>query len=109
MNIKNEKGIVALPFPLPVTIAAVSATKTGVACVVAFKSLFSIVLLAAIWHIPAWDKAKQNHTEVQYQASEMWPQQVFDKLPGGGSHAITMVSGGNGGNFAGGNSGIIAE
>lgn len=38
---------------------------------------------AAFWHVPAWSKAKANHTEAAYQSQKMWPQQWFAKLPGG--------------------------
>ena len=67
---------------------------------------FSPIILAATWHIPAWTTAKHNHTEVQYQAQEMFPQKLFDKLSSK-PHTITMISGGNSGNFVGGNSGLV--
>lgn len=38
---------------------------------------------AAVWHIPAWSKAKAEHKEAEYQSQKMWPQQEFAKLPGG--------------------------
>jgi hypothetical protein len=44
---------------------------------------FSPLIIACIWHMPAWELAKANHTERAYQQQEMWPQQLFDKLPGG--------------------------
>jgi hypothetical protein len=50
---------------------------------ISFEALWGAIALACIWHIPAWEKAKANHTEATYQAQEMWPQQLFDKLPGG--------------------------
>jgi hypothetical protein len=43
-------------------------------------TFFSPVIIAAIWHIPAWEQAKANHTEAAYQAQQMWPQQFFAKL-----------------------------
>lgn len=48
-----------------------------------FKLAFMGIAAACIWHIPAWEKAKANHTEKEYQAQKMWPQQWFAKLPGG--------------------------
>ena len=35
---------------------------------------FSIIAAACIWHIPAWEQAKANHTEAAYQSQKMWPQ-----------------------------------
>lgn len=64
----------------------------------AFKLAFIALLGACVWHIPAWDQAKATHTEAIYQAQQMWPQQVFNKVP---NTAITYKEG-NGGNFAGG-------
>lgn len=58
---KNEKGIIA-PFAVVIQVAFVA---TGI---------------AALWHIPAWEEAKANHKEAQYQSSQMWPQQEFAKL-----------------------------
>ena len=92
----NKKGIAC--------VAAVAATSI-IPAVVVFQVLFGIIGAAAVWHIPAWEQAKKNHTEIQYQAQQMWPQQVFAKLPGGTPHTIEVVSGGNGGNLTGGNSG----
>lgn len=69
------------------------------------------LLVACIWHIPAWQEAKKNGTTAQYQAQKMWPQQFFSTLPGGdnykGKNTVatpTPVVKGNGGNFPGGNS-----
>lgn len=51
-----------------------------------------LVVAACIWHIPAWNEAKVSDgnaigsggaSERAYQRQEMWPQQLFDKLPGG--------------------------
>lgn len=58
---KNEKGFVIIPV------------------VLAFQIGFGIIGIACIWHIPAWTKAKHDHTEAAYQAKQMWPQQVFAK------------------------------
>lgn len=46
---KNEKGI------LPI--------------VVCFLIAFGAVAVVAIAHIPAWERAKANHTEAAYQAA----------------------------------------
>ena len=50
-------------------------------------SVFGACALAAIWHIPAWEKAKANGTEAEYQAQQMWPQQLFAKLGKGNAPA----------------------
>lgn len=50
---------------------------------VVFYAVGGSALVAAAAHIPAWEKAKAEHTEVAYQAQKMWPQQLFAKLPGG--------------------------
>jgi len=80
-------------------------TKTTTeAATVAFKVLWAALIVACAWHIPAWEKAKDNHTEATYQMQQMWPQPFFgtqNKMP---SNVM-----GNGGNFTGGNSGPIAE
>ena len=62
--------------------------KKGVVVVAAvvFQAAFGIAALSAIAHVPAWTKAKANHTEAAYQAQQMWPQQFFAKLPGGASY-----------------------
>lgn len=82
---KNNKGIA----PLPIFIIQLLFVGTAVACV---------------WHIPAWEKAKSEGSDARaiYQAQKMWPQQVFDKLPG--NHTVTAITyvKGNGGNFSGG-------
>lgn len=63
--------------------------------------MFAPLIAACTWHIPAWTRAKAQggDAEAIYQAQEMWPQQVFDKLPG--SHTRTWIGFklGNGGNF----------
>lgn len=57
-----------------------------VVAVTAFKVAFIAIAAAAIWHIPAWERAKDTHTEAAYQAQQMWPQQWFSKLPGGDNY-----------------------
>jgi len=57
---KNNKGIVGF--------------------VVVMYIAFGGAVAAALWHIPAWTKAKQNHTEAQYQAQKMFPQEQITKL-----------------------------
>ena len=42
--------------------------------VIVFQALFAGALVAAVWHIPAWSKAKHNHVEEAYQAQQMFPQ-----------------------------------
>ena len=69
--------------------------------VLSFWALTGAVALACIWHIPAWTKAKENHTEAIYQSTIM--------IPAHSKPVILSVSNGNGGNFTGGNSGPIAE
>lgn len=77
--------------------------NTAAATALSFKFAFMAIAAACIWHIPAWDKAKANHTEAEYQAQQMWPQQLFAKLPGGSALNVRANSPqGNGGNFAGG-------
>lgn len=67
---KNNKGIIigGLVF-------------TGVAA--GFAAAYTTVALAAFWHIPAYEKAKAEGKTKEYQQTEQWPQQLFDKLPGG--------------------------
>ena len=91
MKINNEKGIV------PVIYIA-NAVTGGAGCALAFKIAFGLIALAAIWHIPAWEQAKDNHTEAIYQAQQMWPQQLFS-----GPRTEITYKNGNGGNFVGGN------
>jgi hypothetical protein len=95
MKINNKRGVLG--------ITSLFATK-GFAMnfVLANKIAWGAIVLSCIWHIPAWDKAKDIHTEAAFQAQEMWPQQLFDKLPGGG-RTMSPISGsdGNGGNFKG--------
>lgn len=66
----------------------------AVVTVTAFKLAFMAIALAAIWHIPAWEKAKANHTEAIYQAQPMWPVTMPNT-------AISYKTG-NSGNFTGG-------
>lgn len=73
-NINNKKGYAFI---------ALVNVPAAVGTVTAFKIAFIAIALAAAWHIPAWSVAKANHTEAAYQAQEMFPQQLFDKLPGG--------------------------
>lgn len=73
---KNKKGFLVLGVQL-VNVSA------GVLAFSLVKVSLCAALVAAAWHIPAWEKAKLNHTEESYQASKMWPQQLFAKLPGG--------------------------
>lgn len=40
---------------------------------------------------PGWDAAKDAHTESAYQSQEMWPQQLFDQLPGGTPGRLNVV------------------
>lgn len=70
------------------------------------KIAFGVLALACIWHIPAWEKAKATGGDAPaiYQAQEMWPQQLFDKLPGVHTRTGITFAQGNGGNFIGGNS-----
>ena len=79
MKINNKRGHVYLA-----GLVIAPAKAYGIVSVVgAFKVAFIALALAAAWHIPAWDKAKDANTEAAYQKQEMWPQQLFDKLPGG--------------------------
>lgn len=86
---KNKKGIVNL-----FILAATHSFAVGV--MLAYQIGWGVVLAPAVWHIPAWTQAKHDHTEEIYQAQQMWPQQVFNKIP------TTEISYryGNGGNFA---------
>ena len=88
---KNNKGFTVLGVVLAK--GAVSSVVT----VTAFKAAFLAIALAAIWHIPAWEQAKDNHTEAIYQAQQMWPQQLFS-----GPRTEITYKNGNGGNFIGG-------
>lgn len=74
---KNNKGFVHCIILAPI------ATATGAALVAKISGL--IILSAMAWHVPAWDQAKESHSEKDYQSQEMFPQQLFDKLPGGQS------------------------
>ena len=95
MKINNKKGhwcclpaVVSHAWPLTQSIAV---------------GIGGVLIAACAWHAPAWTAAKANHTEVAYQSQEMFPQQLFDKLPGGTpGRTIGAVATGNGGNLAGG-------
>lgn len=87
---KNRKGHVYL-----LSLVAVPAGFGAQALTIAlFKAAFMAILGACIWHIPAWEHAKDTHTEAIYQAQPMWPNTVPNT-------AITYKLG-NGGNFTGG-------
>lgn len=93
---KNEKGNVILGLAL-VHVSGAVMTAT------IFKMVMIAIAAACIWHIPAWEQAKDNHTEAKYQATEQFPQQLFDKLPGGTpGRTLSVVSNGNGGNLTNG-------
>lgn len=64
--------------------------------------LTAAIVLPAAWHAPAWNQAKINHTEAAFQTQQMWPQQFF-----GTKNKTPNNVMGNGGNFAGGNSGPV--
>lgn len=92
---KNNKGHVLLGL----VYAHLGST---VIAITAFKMAFAAIALAAMWHIPAWEAAKDSHTEAKYQATEQFPQQLFDKLPGGTpGRTLTTPAAGNGGNVGG--------
>ena len=93
MKINNKKGHVY--FAGLVLLPAHQAAAATM--VFAFKAAFAAIMLAAIWHIPAWEQAKDNHTEAIYQAQQMWPQQLFS-----GPRTEITYKNGNGGNFIGG-------
>ena len=61
----NKKGYVVIP------------------AVLTFQIGFALVTGACLWHIPERTSAKANGTVQAMQQKEMWPQQLFDKLPGG--------------------------
>jgi hypothetical protein len=67
----------------PLCMVPVVAAKSSFIASGGLGLIFAPVTAAAIWHIPAWDVAKDAGTEAAYQKQEMWPQQLFDKLPGG--------------------------
>ena len=92
---RNEKGHMILG------LAYVHLAGT-VLTVTAFKMAFLGILAAAIWHMPAWDEAKDNHTEAVYQNQQMFPQQLFSMLPGGSIKLNHEALNGNGGNLTGG-------
>jgi len=102
----NKKGNCFLPVAL-ITVGGAAGVPT--ATLVMGWLLTAAISLPTGWHIYAWGEAKKNHNEVNYQAQEMWPQQLFDKLPGGGAHSLNYKyaiggSSGNNGNLKGGNS-----
>ena len=76
---------------------------TTAAGIIMGSLLTAASILPAAWHVPAWTKAKSNHTEAIQQTKQMWPQRFF------GTKNATPKTGGNGGNFSQGNSGPIAE
>lgn len=85
---KNKKGFA---YFLPVTVLG------------AFHLAFLAIGLAAVWHIPAWTKAKHDHTEAAYQAQPMWPQTQIAQFANGKPSVVQPVMvAGNGGNFEGG-------
>lgn len=91
---KNEKGSLFLGIGL---------VHVGAATLVSsiFKLGFIALLAACVWHIPAWSKAKHNHTEAQYQSQRMFP------APNPPVMVVHPTLSGNGGNFLGGNSGPV--
>ena len=68
---------------LPKIVSLKGVTGAPLAGVIIVRAAFAACVIAAVWHIPAWGKAKANGTEAQYQAQQMWPQQLFAKLPHG--------------------------
>ena len=78
--------------------------NTAAATVLGFKMAALILAAACIWHMPAWSKAKAQGGDAPaiYQAQEMWPQQVFDKLPGDHRETIIAFKNSNSGNLPGG-------
>lgn len=92
MKINNKKGHVYFAglVLLPAHQAAAAAT------IFAFKAAFAAIVIAAVWHIPAWEHAKDTHTEATYQAQPMWPATM--------PHTYIVYQEGNAGNFIGGNS-----
>jgi len=86
-------GGVAQAFVAPIVVAAGCHHALAGTSIVAVNgdvgpiltlTVFGACALAAIWHIPAWEKAKANGTEAAYQASRMWPQDLAAKwLPHG--------------------------
>jgi len=81
---KNKKGHVLL---------GVAYTHLGgtVLTLTIVKAIGMALVAACVWHIPAWEQAKANGTEAAYQAQQMWPQQLFAKLPGGNAPTKTVV------------------
>jgi len=92
----NKKGHLILGVAYLHLTGAASTALTANAVALALATV-------CMWHIPAWEKAKANHTEAAYQSQEMFPQQLFDKLPGGTpGRTVGQFVSGNGGNLAGG-------
>lgn len=93
----NKKGHVILG-------VAYMKMNFAAATVLSFKAVGLLLVAACAWHMPAWTKAKLQGGDAPaiYQAQEMWPQQLFDQLPG--AHRATAIAfkAGNGGNFPGG-------
>lgn len=89
---KNKKGHVIL---------GLSYVHLGssVLTITAFKIAFMAIVAACVWHIPAWERAKATHTEAEYQAQKMFPQQLFDKLPGVHNKTVVIEKSGNEGNL----------
>ncbi len=88
---RNNKGIVFF------TLASLAGT---------IHVIGLLTVIACVWHIPAWSKAKAEGKTAEYQAQKMWPQQEFAKLPGGNSNPNTVAlanGSGNRGNFVAGN------
>lgn len=76
--------------------------KKGLVGLIFFSMLVPMAagtFLAAAWHIPAWEQAKAQGKEAEYQAQAMWPQQMFAKLPGGYAYEPRVVLTGNHGDF----------
>ncbi len=42
--------------------------------------------VAAVWHIPAWSKAKAEGKTAEYQAQKMYPQEEISRWPGGANY-----------------------
>ena len=68
----NNKGHIHLCIILPKLIASVSKGSTIFhgAFLVGFLFWTPIVTMA-VWHIPAWEKAKDAHCEAAYQSGNM--------------------------------------
>lgn len=101
MKKSNKKGFIHHWMMHHMIVGSIITKSAIVPGAIAFKIGFAAIACACIWHIPAWSaaKAKGGDAPAIYQAQEMWPQQVFDKLPG--AHRATEITfqKGNGGNF----------